>query len=205
MIARWIATAFLLACALPAQAASVRLLSLGQRTADLQINQSNIRSMRPGETSPEGVRLVALTPAYAEVEANGQSYRLTLGQRIEPTVVLKADRGGHFWSEATINGRPTRVLVDTGATTVAFSRNEADRLGIAYQHGRVVKARTAAGETSAYLIVLDQVQIGSIIVRNVEATVSFLPDSPNPPLLGMSFLRRLEMATDGDRLSLGMR
>jgi aspartyl protease family protein len=192
----------MLAGAAQAQAVWVRLVGLGPGRAELQINQAPVRVMRPGETSPEGVRLLSVTMDYAQVEANGAVHRLTLGQRIEPMVVLQADGRGHYGAEAIINGRSVAAMVDTGATTVALNRSDADRLGLSYRQGRMIKMRTASGETDAYLITLDQVQLGPILLRNVEATVSVLADSPPYALLGMSFLRRLDMATDGNRLRL---
>lgn len=185
-----------------AEAVWVRLVGLGAGRAELQINQGATRVMRPGETSPEGVRLLAATADYAQVEANGAVHRLSLGQRIEPMVVLQASRNGHYGAEVLINGRGVVALVDTGATTVALNRSDAERLGLAYRQGRPTRMRTASGETDGYLITLDQVQLGPILLRNVDAWVSVLPDSPASALLGMSFLRRLEMVTDGDRLRL---
>lgn len=93
-------------------------------------------------------------------------------------------------------------MVDTGASGIAMSRNEADRLGLDYRNARRIGTRTAAGDSSAYLVTLDSVQAGSIQLRNVEATISLLADSPAVVLLGMSFLRRVEMVKDGNRLLL---
>lgn len=188
--------------ALHANAVWVRLMGLGPNRAELQINQTPLRVMYAGETSPEGVRLVAVTRDFAQIEANGFSYRLTLGQRIEPMVVLEADRDGHYATELVVNGLRIAALVDTGATTVAFNRTEAERLGLDYRRGRLITLRTANGDAEAYLITLNEVQMGPIVLRGVEATVSVLPNSPPVTLLGMSFLRRLELVTDGRQLKL---
>ena len=185
-----------------AQAVWVQLVGLGPNRAELQINQRTIRIMRPGNSSPEGVKLLSVTTNYADVEANGFQYRLSLGQQIKPLVVLKADRGGHYSTDAIINGRSLKVVVDTGATTVALSRSEAERIGLQFLNGRRVKTRTASGEANGYLITLDYVQVGPILLRGVAAVVTDLPNSPHITLLGMSFLRRLEMATDRDQLRL---
>lgn len=193
---------FLGGFALHANAVWVRLMGLGPNRVEVQINQTPLRVMYAGETSPEGVRLVAVTRDFAQIEANGFSYRLTLGQRIEPMVVLEADRGGHYATELVVNGQRVTALVDTGATTVAFNRTDAERLGLDYRRGRLIKTHTASGEAEAYLITLDEVQMGPILLRGIEATVSVLPGSPQPALLGMSFLRRLELVTDGRQLKL---
>lgn len=202
VLIRLAAALFLGGFTLHANAVWVRLMGLGPNRAELQINQAPLRAMYPGESSPEGVRLVAVTRDYAQIEANGFSYRLTLGQRIEPMVVLEADRGGHYATELVVNGQRITALVDTGATTVAFNRTEAERLGIDYRRGRLIKLRTASGEAEAYLVTLNEVQMGSIVLRGIEATVSVLPNSPQITLLGMSFLRRLDMVTDGRQLKL---
>jgi len=187
---------------LPAAAVWVRLVAIGPNYAQLEINGATVRTLRPGDDSPEGVRLVALTATYAEVSANGTSQRLTLGQRMAPLAILQADARGHYTAEAKINGRPTAIVVDTGATGVSLNRREAERLGLAWQGGRRITMRTAAGEVQAHLVTLDSVRLGSIELRNVEAVVSTLPDAPPITLLGMSFLGRLDMQQSGNRLQL---
>lgn len=190
---------------LPAAAVWVRLVAIGPNYAQFEIESPagrSARTLRPGEDSPEGVRLVALNATHAEVQANGVVQRLSLGQRMAPTAILQADARGHYTAEATINGRRLPVIVDTGATGVSFNRREAERLGLAWQNGRKLTMRTAAGDTAAHLVMLDSVRVGSIELRNVEAVISTLPDAPPITLLGMSFLGRVEMQQSGNRLQL---
>jgi len=192
----------LLGVSLQAGAVWVRLMGLGPNRAELQINQTPVRVMYPGQTSPEGVRLLVVTRDYVEIEANGTSHRLVLGQRVEPQVILEADARGHYATEVAINGRRVVALVDTGASTVALSRSEAERLGLDYRQGRRIKVGTASGQSEAHLVTLNEVQLGPIVLRGVEATVSVESNAPAVALLGMSFLRRLDMVTDGRRLRL---
>ena len=192
----------LLGVSLQAGAVWVRLMGLGPNRAELQINQTPVRVMYPGQTSPEGVRLLVVTRDYVEIEANGTSHRLGLGQRVEPQVILEADARGHYATEVAINGRRVVALVDTGASTVALSRSEAERLGLDYRQGRRIRVGTASGQSEAHLITLNEVQLGPIVLRGVEATVSVESNAPAVALLGMSFLRRLDMVTDGRQLRL---
>lgn len=196
----------LMVCALvgstAAQAVWVRVVAIGPGYAQIEVNQATVRTLRPGEQTPEGVRLHSLSATHAEIEANGVTQRLSLGQRMAPTAIIQADARGHYAAVASINGRRTTVLVDTGATGVALSRNEAERLGIAYQSGRRINIRTAGGDTIGYVVSLDSVQVGGITLNKVDAVVSSLPDAPPIALLGMSFLGRLEMVKDGNRLQL---
>lgn len=199
---RWVLGMLLLLVSLHAQAVWVRVMGLGPNRAELQINQTPVRVMYPGQTSPEGVRLLVVAKDYVEIEANGASHRLALGQRIEPQVIVEADSRGHYATEAAINGRRLVVLIDTGASTIAFSRTEAERLELDFRQGRRIKVTTASGQADAFLVTLDEVRVGPIQLRGVEATVSLEANSPAVTLLGMSFLRRLDMVTDGRRLRL---
>ncbi len=199
---RWLLSLLLLAVSLPANAVWVRLMGLAPNRAEVQINQTPVRVMYPGQTSPEGVRLVVVAKDYAEIEANGALHRLALGQRIEPQVVLEADPRGHYATEIVVNGRRIVALVDTGASMVAFNRGEAERLGLDHRQGRRVRMATASGQAEAVIITLDEVRLGPIQLRGVEAVVLLEANAPAVALLGMSFLRRLDMVTDGRRLKL---
>ena len=180
----------------------VRLTALGPGYAEFQINQSTLRRLLPGEVSPEGVRLVSLRNGTVDVIANNLPYRLSLGQRIEPMAILSANSSGHFGATIRVNGKSVPALVDTGATWIAFSRTQAEQLGIPYQGGRKITVSTASGPAVAYLVTLDSVELGPILLRNIEAAVSALPDSPAITLLGMSFLQHLELSKGDNSLKL---
>ena len=97
---------------------------------------------------------------------------------------------GHFWAEATVNGKRVRFLVDTGATTVALTAADARRLGLDLDSLEFDKpVATAAGEAKAALVELDYVSVAGARVEKVQALVleKGLPSS----LLGMSYLGRL--------------
>lgn len=107
-------------------------------------------------------------------------------------VVLRAGRGGHFFTEAEIDGRPINVMVDTGATNVALNYRDAERAGIYLKHSDFThRTRTANGIARVAPVMLHSVQIGSIKVRNVQASVAE-PGINHPTLLGMAFLNKLD-------------
>lgn len=112
--------------------------------------------------------------------------------RSEPgRVELHADAQGHFKSAIEINGRPINALVDTGATLVALSYEDAERSGIFLSPGDFTHlVQTANGTARVAPVTLDRVRIGSIELRNVSAAVSE-PRRLQASLLGMSFLGRL--------------
>jgi aspartyl protease family protein len=103
--------------------------------------------------------------------------------------VHKSD-DGHFWAEAQANGRHVRFLVDTGATTVALTATDAERLGLDLKGMAFdVPVRTASGEARAAAVKLDYVSVAGARVENVEALV--VREGLTASLLGMSYLGRL--------------
>jgi aspartyl protease family protein len=117
-------------------------------------------------------------------------------------VELRAGRNGHFETTAEINGRPIDVLVDTGATLVAMSYEDAERAGIYPRDSDFTqRSQTANGIASFAPVMLDRVTIGDITVRNVQASVG-QPGRLNKTLLGMTFLSKLRVEMRGGTLVL---
>jgi aspartyl protease family protein len=104
------------------------------------------------------------------------------------TISISRSQNGHFWVDGRVDGRRLSFIVDTGASSIALREGDAARLGI-HPARREYTARvsTANGVVVAAPIVLDRVEIGDLVVRNVAALV--LPDEAlGQNLLGMSFL-----------------
>ncbi|QEA11777.1 retropepsin-like aspartic protease family protein [Comamonas flocculans] len=166
------------------------------------------RAVAAGE-SFAGARVLSVGRDEVLIEAGGQRRQLRLGQapvsigeRSAPgrRLVLQADAGGHFTDEGSINGRPVRFMVDTGATTVALGRAEAERLGIRVQAGEPVRMHTANGTATGWRVRLDSVRIGPLQQSGV---VAIVVQQPMPyVLLGNSFLKPYEMARKGSELTL---
>lgn len=147
-----------------------------------------------------GAAVVALDEAYALPRLSIQfvAPAVTAEPPSEPApeaaspsvaAVTKA-KDGHFWAEATVQGRHVRFLVDTGATTVALTAADAKRLGIDldrldFRH----PVQTAAGEVRAAAVELDYVSVAGARVEKVQALV--IEKGLETSLLGMSYLGRL--------------
>ena len=107
----------------------------------------------------------------------------------QPAQIARA-ADGHYWAEADIDGRAIRVLVDTGASVVALTRQDALRLGLRLTPADFTQTiETASGPVKAAPIDLDHVAVAGARVDKVRALVveEGLPHS----LLGMSYLGRL--------------
>lgn len=213
----WLIPLMVLCASVSTQAADAPQVSLngslGSKAALLLIN-GEPHTMRVGD-SYGGVRLLEVGEGEAQVEIGGRKLTLKLGAAQasvgdvtgagsgERQIRLSAGPGGHFSAEGNINGHATRFLVDTGATAVSISAQEADRLGVRYRDARPVRLNTANGSAVGYLVMLNSVRVAGVEIRNVEAVVS---PAPMPMvLLGNSFLRRFQMRREDDLLTLDLR
>lgn len=107
-------------------------------------------------------------------------------------VELQAGQNGHFHTDAEINGRGVEVMVDTGASIVALTWEDAERAGIFVRDRDFThRVSTANGVARVAPVTLDRISIGDITVRNVQGVVSER-GALSVTLLGMSFLSRLE-------------
>lgn len=104
---------------------------------------------------------------------------------------IAADRMGHFITTAEIEHAAIKVLVDTGASFVALSYEDAEVAGLSPRTLTYdVPVVTANGQVEAARVVLSRVEIGNVLVRDVEGIV--LPKGAyDGTLLGMSFLNKL--------------
>lgn len=199
----------LLAFATQAFAIDIAVLGLFRDKAMLRIDGVQ-RILKLGKASPEGVLLISSNSDEAVLEVNGIRNSYRLGSHIgssfkrdeQPEVSIYKDSGGMFSVVGSINNFPVNFLVDTGATYIAMNKNEARRLGIDFrQYGQRGYSNTANGTVKTWNITLSKVQVGSVTLNNVKASV-LDGDSPRNVLLGMSFLGQLEMKNEGSSLKL---
>lgn len=107
------------------------------------------------------------------------------------TVELKAGPHGHFYSRIRVNGRDVEAMVDTGASIVALTFEDAAAAGIHVRDPEFThRVSTANGVARVAMITLDSVAIDDIMVRNVRAAVAER-GKLSKTLLGMSFLGQL--------------
>ena len=130
-------------------------------------------ALAPSESTPE------LEQAATEPKRQGR------------VTAIPKSADGHFWLEAKVNSSTIRFLVDTGATVVALTPEDAQRIGIDLKtlvYDKTVS--TANGQTKAAQIDLRQIQIGQSPMTHIKALV--IQEGLDNSLLGMSYLGRLQ-------------
>jgi aspartyl protease family protein len=116
-------------------------------------------------------------------------------------VELTRDPNGHFYADVKINGSTVHMLVDTGASAIALSREDARSAGIATSIGMPnVIGEGADGAVHGEVVQLDRVELGHRTAEGLEAVVL---NSGAQSLLGQSFLRNFaSVEIHGDKMVL---
>ncbi len=161
------------------------------------------------------IRYGSIWLAIFMVFAVGHSYRFELAgirdrvlgnlipgrtARSEPgKMVFQISPDGHFYIRAEVEGVTVRFLVDTGATDIVLSPKTARRIGFDPEKLRFDRVyQTANGQGRGASVILKQMEIGSMRMENISASVN--EAAMNESLLGMRFFNRLKGYTVKDGL-----
>ncbi len=115
-------------------------------------------------------------------------------------LVLEANRHDHYVVTGRVNGKRTTLLLDTGATLVSVLADLGDKLGL--ERGPAGTAYTANGPVTVYRTTIDQLELGSIVLYDVDADLNPGMNGMNEILLGMSALSQLEFTQRDGQLIL---
>lgn len=196
---------------------SVQVIALFNDRAMFSVNGARAKIIKNGQVY-KGVKLIESSTEQAVIEIAGQreTVRLNSGLVLSRSLGAKAaegskkstqiyaDNSGFFRSSGMINGQSLEFLVDTGANLVVLSGDHADHINLDYQDGTLSYASTASGRAPMYLINLDTVSFSGLELRDIAAGV-IVGGFPQVPLLGMTFLEKLDMNRSGDVMVLKKR
>ena len=105
--------------------------------------------------------------------------------------IPKSKRDGQYWTTGQVNSGMVNFLIDTGASIVALTPEDARRAWIRLEDLTYdFPISTAAGQNVAARVTLKNISIGPITLRNVDAIV--VPEGLSTSLLGMTFLGKLQ-------------
>jgi aspartyl protease family protein len=151
----------------------------------------------PGAPDTSGEAGATAQDATAELEVLQQE------QWLAGEVVLPREADGHFYADVGVDGATAHMLVDTGASMVALTAEDAEVLGIAWNPEAVQPvARGASGAVYGVPVTIERMQLGQLEVSGVQAIV--VPEGLGVSLLGQSFLSQIErVEMDQDRMVLG--
>lgn len=189
------------------QASEIKVLGLFSGKVLLQINgQSKV--LMVGEKYKD-IEIISADSKHCVIKNNDQVQTLTLSSDVhvqmkapsDSTVRIRKDDQGMYRVTGKINEHDVKFLVDTGATQMAMSLSQAHTLKIDLPRDNTIQVETASGKAQAYQINIRSVKIGDIVIYDVPAVV-VEGDTPAEVLLGMSFLKRVEMKDQNSVLEL---
>jgi len=163
----WIVLLLTLAAGARAAAPVVEVQALMPRMAVVTIDGRR-HTLKAGESVGE-VELLEASSERARVRIGDEVRTLGLSERAggryaeaaRQEVRVTRDASGHYRVAGAINGTPTTMMVDTGATILAMSARHAQALGIDYRdQGKVGQVTTASGVAPSYAVTLDRVSVG---------------------------------------------
>lgn len=164
-----------------------------------------LNKLAPGQRSKQGVELLELDKDFIVIRLDGKRYRYekgsSQGELLMERVVLQRSAGnGGYWARGFINNSPVTFIVDTGASYVVLSKDLARKLKIR-RGNKKVEVFTATKKETAYEVVLDSVRVGGISLSNIPALITN-HDHPPSPLLGMTYLRHVDMVQSDGQMML---
>ncbi len=164
-----------------------------------------------GQEAQEAVRLLSTNTLErrAWVEIAGQRRELAVVSRAPAATRdtglvetrIHPDASGALTASGSINGHAVRFQFDPGTAFILLSDSEAQRIGIVTGQGQLTTVQTPAGRVFGHRVILSRVQVGGIALEQVEAVV-LQAEAPRLPVLGMSFLGRIQMREEGGTLLL---
>ncbi len=146
-----------------------------------------------------GERGSPATPAAAHA---GSEAQLAVASGWGGEMVLGRERDGHFYATAQVDGSDYRMLVDTGATVVALTGDDARSMGLDWDPSALAPvARGASGPVMGVPVTIPKLAVGDFVAHEVRAVI--VPEGLAVSLLGQSFLSHVpKVDISDDRLTL---
>ncbi len=168
----------------PAQIVAIIVLTLGTGFAVDRVLAPALERREAAETTAANVQTTPQQTRRVSVASD------ISGEPIANAAILRKENDGHYWATANVDGTSVRFMVDTGASTVALTHHDAQRIGLMPDTlDYSWSIRTAGGEVKGASVLIPSIRIGQVSVENVEAMV--LRDGLSQSLLGMTFLGEL--------------
>lgn len=159
---------------------------------------SHVASSKLSQPDPQPQQDVHLVRAPAETGGSQADQSVA---NLNSAVVLQRSANGHFYADVEVNGVPVHMLVDTGASGIALSLDDARAAGIATSIGmNNVVGEGAGGSVHGDFVMIDRVALGP---KRVEQMPALVLSGGEQSLLGQAFLKQFaSVEIHGDTMTL---
>lgn len=153
-------------------------------------------------SSPDGSEKSAARTHTADLTPDSGNQPFGRADYISGEMVLQMQPDGHYYASPSVNSVQIDALVDTGASVIALTGEDAQAIGITWDDSQVATiGRGANGPIDGVQVRLDRVELGGFEVHDVDAMI--IPEGLHISLLGQSFLSRIpNVQIENGRMSL---
>lgn len=164
-----------------------------------------------GQAGQEDIRLLSTNTLErrAWLQIDGQRRELAVAARdagpagdpASGATRVHRDASGAYTVSGSIGGHAVRFRVDPDAALTLLSASEAERVGVSRGQGRMTTVQTDSGRVFGHRVILPRVQVGGIVLDQVEAVI--LQDhAPRLPVLATGSLERVQVREEDGTLLL---
>jgi aspartyl protease family protein len=156
---------------------------------------------RVPQANPAPERVLIASEAQSQPGASAPTSAQASLNPLDHGIELRRESNGYFYADVKINGAPVHMVVDTGATVIALSRNDAQMAGIPTSIGmNDVVGEGADGAVRGQQVTLQSVALGD---KTVEGLPAIVLNNGGQSLLGQSFLSKFSSVhIEGDKMEL---
>lgn len=195
------------------QGQAVIIVGLSKHKVVIMDETSTRKVLSIGDITSGGLQLISSSSSAAVFKnESGQLISMGISDQISAAYnynqdefnneTISLNQNNQYETVITIEGKEVNGIIDTGANFVTINKNIAIQLNISYKKDEnKVKVSTANDKTSGYRIMLSSIKLGDIELHNIDAVVMD-NDQPENVLIGMSFLKNLDIKYSGNRLKL---
>ena len=137
----------------------------------------------------------------SDTSNNGDTSSSNSNKSNNAVETIKLNKQNQYITTITINSKDVMAIIDTGANFVTLNSHIADQLGLSYKYGTKINVSTASDNTNGYRVTLKSLKLGSIDLASIDAII-IEGNNPEMTLVGMSFLKNLDLQYSGDRLEI---
>jgi aspartyl protease family protein len=136
------------------------------------------------------------------VVPNVNKAKTTVPEQSPLDIILDRRPDGHFYANVLVNGQQVNFLIDTGATAIALTADDARSLGFYWNDIELEPVgRGVSGEVKGKLVELHHVQLGGKEAWDMQAAI--IPEGLGVSLLGQTFLSQIgSVKISGDQMTL---
>ncbi|MEZ5757525.1 MAG: TIGR02281 family clan AA aspartic protease [Emcibacteraceae bacterium] len=139
-----------------------------------------------------GDQFTMMLDKYVKAKDGGNASKVTSKANVVNSMEVQRSGDGHYWLDMNVNSQNILFIVDTGASYITLSQQDAKDLNLnLHESDYTIPVNTAAGQTTMAPVTLDVVSVGVIELYDVKAFVA-REGMLSVSLLGMNYLNRLD-------------